>query len=95
MDVENTAQQALDSARSAHHRIDKLENDVKDVHELAEAMAGMQKEMSNVKDDVSEIKETVSTLKNKPAQFWNTLVIAIITAIASGLVGFFIAHIHF
>jgi ubiquinone biosynthesis protein UbiJ len=91
---ETIAQQALDSAKSAHHRIDKLEEDVKDVHTLAEAMAGMQKEMSNVKDDVTEIKDAVSTLKDKPTQLWNTIVIAVITALASGVVGFLLAHIH-
>ena len=91
---ETIAQQALDSAKSALHRIDKLEEDVKDVHTLAEAMAGMQKEMSNVKDDVTEIKDAVSTLKDKPTQLWNTIVIAVITALASGVVGFLLAHIH-
>lgn len=94
MDDNNLAQQAYDSAKSAHKRIDKLEEDVKDVHTLAEAMAGMQKEMSNVKDDVTEIKDAVSTIKDKPAQLWDTLIIAIVTALASGLVGYLIAHLH-
>ncbi|MBE6722014.1 MAG: hypothetical protein E7572_05950 [Ruminococcaceae bacterium] len=94
MDDESKAQQALDSARSAHHRLDKLEDDVKDIHELAIAMSGMQAEMGNVKNDVTEIKDSVSTLKDHPAQLWNTLIVAIITALASGVVGFVIAQIH-
>ena len=94
MDVENTAQQALDSARAAHYRLDKLEDDVKDVHTLAVAMAGMQEEMSNVKSDVGEIKDSVKAITNKPAQWWELLVQTLITAFAGGLCALLLSHIH-
>ena len=44
----NLAIQALDSARSAHHRLDRLENDIKDIHDLATAMAATQQEVTGV-----------------------------------------------
>ena len=61
MDQDNTiAVQALDSAKSAHHRLDRLENEVKDIHDLAAAMAATRQEMSGVQADIREIKQSVS-----------------------------------
>lgn len=94
MDVQETAVQALDSAKSAHHRIDSLETEVKDVHELAIAMAETRKEVTGMKDDIGEIKDSVAALTGHPAQLWNTLVIAVITALVSGAIGFVIAQLH-
>lgn len=92
-DTERTAQEALDSAKSAHHRIDGLEEEVKDIHTLAETMAGMQKEMAGMKNDVGEIKASVATITGKPGQMWNRLIYSIITALGSGLIGALLALI--
>ena len=63
MDQDNTiAVQALDSAKSAHHRLDRLEDEVKDIHDLAAAMAATRQEITGVQADIREIKQSVSKL---------------------------------
>ena len=86
----NLAIQALDSARSAHHRLDRLENDIKDIHDLATAMAATQQEVTGVPADIREIKQNVSALTKRPGKWWDKLVGAAIGAVAAGLVGAFL-----
>ena len=86
----NLAIQALDSARSAHHRLDRLENDIKDIHDLATAMAATQQEVTGVQADIREIKQNVSALTKRPGKWWDKLVGAAIGAGAAGLVGAFL-----
>ena len=67
MDQDNTiAVQALDSAKSAHHRLDRLEDEVKDIHDLAAAMAATRQEITGVQADIREIKQSVSKLTARP-----------------------------
>lgn len=82
-----TALVALQSAKAAHHRLDRLEEDVKDVHLLAEAMAATQKEMENMKTDMGEVKRSLSILTEQPGGRWGQLVNAVISAVSTGLVG--------
>ena len=86
----NLAIQALDSARSAHHRLDRLESDIKDIHDLATAMAATQQEVTGVQADIREIKQNVSALTKRPGKGWDKLVGAAIGAVAAGLVGAFL-----
>lgn len=94
MDQDNTiAVQALDSAKSAHHRLDRLENEVKDIHDLAAAMAATRQEMSGVQADIREIKQSVSKLTARPGIWWDKLAAAAIGAVATGLVTAILAQI--
>lgn len=79
--------QALESAKSAHHRLDRLEGEVKDIHDLAAAMAATQQEISGVQADIQEIKQSVSELTKRPGAWWDKLIAAAIGAVATGLVG--------
>ncbi len=86
----NLAIQALDSARSAHHRLDRLESDIKDIHDLATAMAATQQEVTGVQADIREIKQNVSALTKRPGKWWDKLVGAANPGLAAGLVGAFL-----
>ncbi|WP_413778148.1 hypothetical protein [Caproicibacterium sp. XB1] len=91
---EELAVQAMESAKSAHHRLDKLEIDVRDVHTLAEAMAATQKEVAGMKEDIGEIKTSVSALTARPGQWWDKLLMALLGACASGLVAMIFDKLH-
>lgn len=87
------AQEALDSARSAHKRIDELTNEVKDIHSLTTAMARMDQKVDGLDSDVKEIKADVKAITNRPAVHWDAFTKAIVTALASGLVASILAVI--
>ena len=86
-DVMKTATEALQSARSAHKRIDTLETEVKDVHALANAVGRLDEKVSGMRDDITELKGDIGKLTGEPAERWNTVVRTALTALISALVG--------
>ncbi|WP_050698653.1 hypothetical protein [Anaeromassilibacillus senegalensis] len=93
MEPESMAVQALESAKSAHHRLDRLEVEVKDIHDLAAAMAATRQEITGVQEDIREIKKNVTELTKRPAAWWDKLIAAAIGAVATGIVGAVLALI--
>jgi len=87
------AQEALDSAKSAHHRIDELTDEVKDIRQLTAAMARLDTKVDGLDCDVKEIKCDVKAITARPAERWDTVTKAIITALSSGLVAAILALI--
>ena len=84
-EIAQTAAQALDSAKSAHHRIDELDAEVKDIRGLTAAMAAVNQKVDNLKSDVDEIKTDVKGITARPGRWWDKLVAAIIGTIAAGV----------
>jgi SMC interacting uncharacterized protein involved in chromosome segregation len=82
---EEMAKEALDSAKSAHHRIDELDEKVEDIRGLANAMGRMDEKIGNLKSDVDEIKTDVKSISARPGRWWDKLVAAIIGAIGAGV----------
>lgn len=78
--------QAYDSAKSAHKRLDRLEQEVSDIHELAAAMSSMSEKVDGLTEDMGEVKKEVKKVAERPVKWWDKLVAAAIGAIASGLV---------
>ena len=87
------ATQAYDSAKSAHKRLDGLEKEVKDIHELATAMSVMDEKVDGLSADVQEVKAEVQKVTERPAMWWDKLVAAAIGAVASGLVAAVLSQI--
>ncbi len=83
---EDKVQEALDSAKSAHKRIDKLESEVKDIHVLTASIARVDEKVNNVVCDVSEIKTDIKKITAVPAQRYEKAITAAIGAIATGIV---------
>ena len=88
-----TAQEALDSAKSAHHRIDGLEDDIKDIRQLTAAMARVDVKVDGLECDVKEIKSDVKAITARPGQWWDKLIAAAIGAIATGIVAAILTQI--
>ncbi|TQI66279.1 hypothetical protein [Clostridium sp. KNHs216] len=80
------AQEALDSAKSAHHRIDGMEQEIKDIRSLTAAVATVSTKVDGLDSDVKEIKSDVKAITAQPGQKWDWLTKAIITTLAGGLV---------
>lgn len=89
----DVAQEALDSAKSAHHRIDDLTEEVKDIRQLTAAMARMDAKVDGLDCDVKEIKCDVKAITSRPGQRWEKFTGAIIAALGSGLVAAVLALI--
>ena len=93
MEHDILAQQAFDSAKSAHKRLDMLEKEVSDVHELATATATVSTKVDGVVKDMEEIKTEVKKVSDRPKGWWDKLVAAVIGAAASGIVAAILAQI--
>ncbi|MCI1955380.1 MAG: hypothetical protein LKJ21_03265 [Oscillospiraceae bacterium] len=87
------AQEALDSAKSAHHRIDGLEAEVKDIRGLTAAMARVDEKVDGLESDVKEIKTDVKGITARPGRWWDKLIAAIIGAIGAGVATMILAAI--
>lgn len=85
-EVAKTAQEALDSTKSAHKRLDTLEDEVKDIRGLTAAMSAVNTKVDNLVDDMSEIKQDVKAITARPGKWWDYLIAALIGAVATGLV---------
>ncbi len=87
------SQEALDSAKSAHKRIDRLETEVKDIHVLTASIARVDEKVDNVCQAVDEIKLDVKKFGEIPAQRYEKFVTAIIGTLTAGLVSTVLALI--
>lgn len=78
------------SIKSAHHRIDDVEEKQDNLTELVSTVKVLADKEARVEADVVEIKTDVKELKEKPIKRYDTVITAILTAICGGLVGYLI-----
>lgn len=88
MNLEKRIQEALDSTKSAHKRIDRLEKRQDDLEELTSAVAVVQSNQENLEKDVGEIKGDVKKLVEKPAKRWDGLVEKALAVLVGAVLGF-------
>ena len=81
------------SIKSAHHRIDDVEEKQDNLAELVSTVKVLADREARVEDDVTEIKTDVKELKEKPVKRYETVITTIITALCSGLVGYVLSFI--
>lgn len=92
-EIAQTATQALESAKSAHHRIDELDAEVKDIRGLTSAMAAVNTKVDGLESDVKEIKTDVKSITARPGTWWDKLIAAVIGAIGAGIAAAILALI--
>ncbi len=85
---------------SLKHRMDDVEELIHSVNELAISVrelaintANNNSRMDSHERSLRSQGERIGELEKKPAKQWNSLVNVVITAIASGLVGFMLSNI--
>lgn len=74
------------SVKSAHHRIDNIE-------ELTQSVKSLAVETKYLKEDISDVKEKIDVIADRPSQILTIIITALITATISGFVGFAITNL--
>lgn len=80
-----------DSCKSAHHRLDKLENDIGEIKELIIAVKEIAMETKANREDVNKMNERLESIEQKPQKKWESVVDTIIKTIVGAIVGAIIA----
>ncbi|MCI9366298.1 MAG: hypothetical protein HFJ54_07255 [Clostridia bacterium] len=83
-----------DSCKSAHHRIDKMENDIGEIKELTIAVKEIAMETKANREDVNKMNERLETIEQKPAKNWDNLKWLIITRNCNSSSGLFFSKIR-
>ncbi len=81
------------SIKSAHHRIDNLEEMSKSIKDLAVATAQIAAETKALREDYAKADERIDELEKKPIKRYDTFVTAFITALCSGIAGYLLSLI--
>ena len=79
------------SIKSAHHRIDSLEKLADSVNNLAMATSQIATETKALREDYEKADERIEELEQKPAKRFESMLMAFLTAICSGIGGYFLA----
>ena len=80
-------------SKSNTHRIDKLEEQQKQLSDLVSAVAVLAERQNQIGDDVNSIKRELKSLAEKPAKRWDGVVDKIISAIIAAIMGYALARI--
>lgn len=80
-------------SKSNTHRIDKLEEQQKQLSDLVSAVAVLAERQDQIGDDVNSIKREIKVLAEKPAKRWDGVVDKIISAIIAAIMGYALARI--
>lgn len=80
---------AEQSAKSAHHRIDELHNEVNDFKEAYQKMGEMVVEMKYMRQDLNKMMKDAVEIKERPVRKYDHVVNALITAIIAAIVSYF------
>ncbi len=78
---------AIQIGKSAHRRLDRLEQEVGDLQKLTEAVAVTANNVERLQEDITEMKLDIKDIASAPADRWNAVVGYVMAALVSGLVG--------
>jgi len=77
--------------KSVWKQINKMDSIYKVLQTLSENTAVLAEQMRNTSKDVNDLKQEVQEIKSIPSKNYNTYKNALITAVLSGLAGYFLA----
>lgn len=70
---------------SLKHRMDNVEKVVNVVHQLAQEMVGLTKEVGFMNQNLAQLTAKVAELEGKPAKRWESVVLALVAAAAGAV----------
>ena len=70
---------------SLKHRMDNVERVVNVVHQLAQEMVGLTKEVGFMNQNLAQLTAKVADLEGKPAKRWESVVLALVGAAAGAV----------
>lgn len=85
--------EAVQSVKSAHHRIDKVESDVSEIRELTIAIKEIAMETKATREDVNDMNTRLKAVEAKPQKKWDNIVDTAMKTIVGAIVGAIIALI--
>lgn len=91
--IEHRLTEVEERSKSNTHRLDELEKRQDNLDDLVSTVKVLAVREEAVENDVREIKTDVKSLKGKPGELWDSLVKIFVTALVSGLVGYFLGQI--
>ncbi len=83
----------MESAKTAHKRIDSLEKKVEDLTGLHMAVCRIAEKVDGVALDISDVKAEIKEVREKPGKRWEKTVTQIISLITAALVGLILAKL--
>ncbi|MFR8144737.1 MAG: hypothetical protein ACLU84_06650 [Clostridia bacterium] len=86
--------EAVQSVKSAHHRIDKMESDIGEIKELTIAVKEIAMETKATREDVNDMNSRLKTVEEKPAKNWENLIKTIVTRYCYSNSGLFFGKIR-
>lgn len=91
--TENEIEVALAEHRkeigSLKHRMDNVESIVHVVHQLAQEMVGLTKEVGFMNQNLTQLTQKVCELEQVPARRWDGLITALIGAVVGAVITYF------
>ena len=81
--------------KSAHKRIDKIENEIKAIKELTIAVEKIAMETKATREDVNDMSGRLKIVEEKPARSWENIKSLIITRNSNSYSGLFFSKIRF
>jgi t-SNARE complex subunit (syntaxin) len=84
-DVAMMAKEALDSAKSAHKRIDEMKEVVNSIHELAGNMRAMTETMGSQGKAIDKINANLELINLKPSKWVDLVKSTLISAFFGGI----------
>lgn len=73
---------------SLKHRMDSAEAIVDVVHQLAQEMVGLTKEIKFMNATITTLTAKVAEIENRPAKRWEMLVTALISSVVGAVIGY-------
>ncbi len=92
-EVALTAERHEMQIRSLQHQINDIKEVTKEIKTMNETLIVLTEELKHTNDTLRAHDSRLDTLEMMPKNRWNTLVNAVLTALASGLVGYVLAHL--
>ena len=86
--IEKMVQEALDSTKSAHKRIDRKEKRQDNLEELTNAFSVLQNEQEHTTANLWGKRVDVKQLVSKPAKRWDGLIDKAIAVVVGAAIGF-------
>lgn len=82
-----------ESLKSAHKRIDELQELSGNIKDLVSVTAQLAAEMKALREDSEKTEKRLETLESKPVKRYETFVTALLTGFGTGIIGYFLGRI--
>lgn len=86
-EFEGAIKELTSSTKSAHHRVDKLEGEIKDLRDLTVAVTKVADKVGEVSEKVDNIDKRTERLESEPAEDFKHYKRLIIGCIATTIIG--------